>query len=592
MKRFLLLLFLSHICLLSLSQIAYVKMNATGNGSSWEQACGNLKTLLDTTSASEVWVAEGVYYADSVDVDSSFILSGDINLYGGFTGYETSIDQRVTADLDEDGTIDQWEFVNATVLDGNMMEDDNSLNNTRRILIIHSENSDCLIDGFTITNGRSLDTTASGIISYNGTIRNCRIINCNRIYQSGYEDEVDFIHGGGIAAYNTDMRNIQVKDCTLKFNNIISPHEGGYGGGMYLINCTLEHAEISGCLLIVESYMYGYGGGIYATSTDILDCDIRKCKITNPGPYTSYGGGAHITNSTLISSTVDSCYVTTDGGGIYARNCEIINCAITNNIAVSNGSSWGQPCGGGIVGINGNIVNCLVARNEIRMNDGWNTGGAGIYCNSNVINCTVVNNKGAHFSNGVSGGNLFNTIIWGPENNSWDFEAEGYNCAIQSAINTPHGSIRLEPVNTGNEAGKYYPYFIDPESDWDLQIKSSCINRGTSVLPASMPESDLAGRTRVFDGLIDIGAYESNSPLGYLHKEPAGINVFPNPASTSFRLEGLEVPGQISIYELSGKLIKTIDYNGHDLIDVSKFKSGQYLIYIHKLQQSLVVTKQ
>jgi hypothetical protein len=62
----------------------------------------------------------------------------------------------------------------------------------------------------------------------------------------------------------------------------------------------------------------------------------------------------------------------------------------------------------------------------------------------------------------------------------------------------------------GNSNITNYPAFIDYASgNYHLQTNSPCINSGTSLAFAL---TDLDGNPRVVDGLLDIGAYEYQTP--------------------------------------------------------------------------------
>ncbi|WP_016775567.1 choice-of-anchor Q domain-containing protein [Anaerophaga thermohalophila] len=74
----------------------YVKPGAAGNGSSWLDAM-DLKDALEMSIPNdEIWVAEGVYKpVDTLgDRSSSFSLKNGVKLYGGFGGFESSVDER------------------------------------------------------------------------------------------------------------------------------------------------------------------------------------------------------------------------------------------------------------------------------------------------------------------------------------------------------------------------------------------------------------------------------------------------------------------------------------------------------------------
>ncbi len=84
--------------------IIYVDASATGanNGTSWPNAYKDLQDAINAaTQGNDIWVAKGTYYPfdktlpfGSVDPASSFKPTCGVSLYGGFDGFEISIDQR------------------------------------------------------------------------------------------------------------------------------------------------------------------------------------------------------------------------------------------------------------------------------------------------------------------------------------------------------------------------------------------------------------------------------------------------------------------------------------------------------------------
>ncbi len=181
--------------------IFYVKVDGVGNGTSWNDAAGNIQDMIKkTTAGDEIWVAGGTYYP-TLDVEISvdgwtynsktFLLKNGICLYGGFQGNEFNIESRTKSDKNGNGTIEDWEFTYETVLSGDIdgvediwEKDINShywnvtgvyKNSDIVVYLAATEPDKTIFDGFKVKRGKSY-----GI--YNeGTIKNC-IINKNGTY--------------------------------------------------------------------------------------------------------------------------------------------------------------------------------------------------------------------------------------------------------------------------------------------------------------------------------------------------------------------------------------------------------------------------
>ena len=161
------------------NNVIYVNQNATGNnnGSSWGNAYTDLQDALAVAQTGEqIWVAAGTYTPGN-ERDDTFIVPDGVKLYGGFSGDESSFDER---DREANQTILSGENISYTVL---------NLSNT---------DAETVVDSFTITGGN-----ADG-----------------KSFESNERQ-----YGGGIYAFGTDaqLANLSIED---NFANL--------GGGLYL----------------------------------------------------------------------------------------------------------------------------------------------------------------------------------------------------------------------------------------------------------------------------------------------------------------------------------------------------------------------
>jgi len=144
-----------------LNTLFYVKQDATGtnNGTSWTNAYRDLQNALAVAqSGDEIWVSKGVYKPTSgSDRSIYFQLKNGVNLYGGFTGIETTRIQR------------DWK-TNITILSGDLQGNDNNnikrneptrSDNSYHVIISKGVNDSTILDGFTITAGNANFTTAN-----------------------------------------------------------------------------------------------------------------------------------------------------------------------------------------------------------------------------------------------------------------------------------------------------------------------------------------------------------------------------------------------------------------------------------------------
>ena len=195
--------------------ITYVNKNATGSndGTSWVNAYTDLQDALSILQDNgKVWVAQGTYIPGVSNRNSSFSIGKtNIELYGGFVGTETALNQR--------------DFrANITILSGDLLGDDGgNLTGTTRLdnafHIIEANATGSLIDGFTISDGYANDTgdnsTGAGIFKPKAinslSVKNCIIKNNYASYAAGIGAE--YTSSGGI---------LDIENCV--FDNNLARH--------------------------------------------------------------------------------------------------------------------------------------------------------------------------------------------------------------------------------------------------------------------------------------------------------------------------------------------------------------------------------
>jgi len=120
----------------------HVYQGATGDGSSWEYAYGDLQTALyRAVAGDEIWVAAGIYYpTQQLDRTASFVIPKGVKLFGGFNGTERNLEER------------NWER-NITILSGEIGSPLKSEDNSYTVVYFNGVGNDTWLDGFTIKDG-------------------------------------------------------------------------------------------------------------------------------------------------------------------------------------------------------------------------------------------------------------------------------------------------------------------------------------------------------------------------------------------------------------------------------------------------------
>ncbi len=254
---------------------------------------------------------------------------------------------------------------------------------------------------------------------------------------------------------------------------------------------------------------------------EVLDSNAVVDGFVITGGLAGQGGGAYcsggvIQNCTIVSNTASGGGGTA-GGGVYCAVGVLRNCIIGDNGVFSYSYYSGPGYGGGVFcGARGKVLNCLVFGNDVHTEAHWGGGGTdmmggGIYCASNgdVESCTIVGNsaRGTYYASrggGVfveNGGFLRNSVVW-----------SNYS-AVESNVycDGPAGSCSYtlsDPLLPGDGNLTGDPLFTDSSiRDFRLLPASPCVDSGSNAawMTAAL---DLSGHARIFNGRVDVGAYE------------------------------------------------------------------------------------
>ncbi len=68
----------------------------------------------------------------------------------------------------------------------------------------------------------------------------------------------------------------------------------------------------------------------------------------------------------------------------------------------------------------------------------------------------------------------------------------------------------------------------------------------------------------------------------------ANLKISPNPASEYFTISGLKQKSLLKIYSMSGQIVHSENYVPNTSVDVSKLKSGIYLVQINNVTFKLI----
>ena len=472
----------------------YVSPGATGDGSSWTNATGDLAAAMASALAgTEIWVARGTYVptvcvngCDDADRLASFRLRAGVSVIGGFTGVETDAAEASPA--------------NVTVLSGDIGLPGDPSDNSYTVV----DCDDC---------GDAAAMSKLTIAAGNADRAGANITQRGRAGAGLYLDASD----GGVASP------------TFTAVSVVNNDSRGQGGGIYLNGFRNGDASpvFERCLIAFNTSRAD-GGGVYVLALDgqssptFSNTVLRNNGTVNPGNRSGQSGAAIYVSATdgRAEVTLERCLLTR-------------NTADVSTPGFNNGNS---SANGGAVYLTAGSANPdmrLVVRNSVLSHNSAYSGGA-VYNNRGTVdlaNVSVVANRA--LGTGGSGGGLYinagtaavaNGLSWGnavPNNGGAGLDFRFVNGALDVRYTlleaaTEAAAFSCSNPSCGNDVydagpGLLYgrdPMLVDPDADVpELQATSPALDAGSDA-HAATHGGDYFGAARINGTAVDLGAIE------------------------------------------------------------------------------------
>lgn len=343
------------------TRIRYVKPVATGtgDGSSWENASGNLQNMIDELAKNnpqnlpgEVWVAAGTYVPQvqvisGTTYSASFLMRDGISVYGGFAGDESSKQEREVSKM-------PWNFVNKTILEGSYYEHSKtSWNESNHKWTLTSDSRHVVFFSPLPSEGKSgfdKSTILNGVTIRGG-------------YAQGGEGVADFMTDRGAGVYMGI--NATLEKCIVTENS-----STGNGGAVYMYGGRVMNS------LIYNNNADGDGGAVYVDNAGIVLASMLTNNSANngSGAYLAHTGnwtdGKPHPEYLILSTSVVSNNTSRLNGAVYcAKGGVLMQNTITNNdcpTATDNTSANASQSGGLYVDSYGLVINSVLWNNTIQ----------------------------------------------------------------------------------------------------------------------------------------------------------------------------------------------------------------------------------
>ncbi len=442
MKQFYLLLSMLFLAVSASAQVVYVNAAATGgnNGATWADAFTDLTAAIDAASSGDaIWIAAGTY---TPAADTSFTITKDLTIIGGFDGTETSADQ---ADL----------VTNLTLLSGDIAGDDDpndiQVNRGDNVRVMYV---DSLLTGVTISNlafaGGQMGATpaeAPSIRPFSGgailAFSPIAVTDC--LFGSNFAD-----FGAAVAMFGAGAAGSTIDNSTFIGNVAISRGAIGiFSDGVSVTNSVLTNNV-------------GQYGAIYSQAllTTIDNCELSENTALNRGAAVGllFAAGSVISNCTITNNQVaaggagGSVYIAAVDGADDPNDYIIDNCLIEGNVSAGT-------IGGGFFLIDANIT---VRNTILRANVSASRGGA-VWATNNDVEAhrTLVFENCVFEENQTNGGNQLGAAVYIQQAFVMNFDSTsfinngnvidaGRGAGVCSLGDFVAGSTRTQEINFSN----------------------------------------------------------------------------------------------------------------------------------------------
>lgn len=414
------------------TRIRYVKQGATGDGSSWDNASGDLQKMIDeladnnvSQQAGEVWVAAGTYTPQSQLISgtaysASFRMRDGISVYGGFAGTESSKLERVKK------SAMPWDFQNPTILEAAYYNHgDLAWTNNKWTLTSDSRH---VVWFAPMSGGTAFAnvTTLDGVTIQGG-------------YAQGGTGQDDFLTDRGAGVY-MDGANAYLSNCIVREN-----YATGNGGGVYLKNGRVQTS------LIYNNNADADGGAVYVENRGL----VYRSMLTNNSALN--GAGVYLYNGAEASSDDPD----------HPEYLILSTCVVSNNTVRGNGAVY---CDKGGVLMQNTITNneCVTATDATDVNASQ-TGGIYVDEYALVLNSVLWNNQ-------MQGGTNIPMYARNPSSSKVRFmynAISGVNNAVWNNTLQEQTLSLVDENSVKQDDGSIGPRFTEPSAEMQFDLESN-----------------------------------------------------------------------------------------------------------------------
>lgn len=487
---------------LSAQKIHFVNAaaNGAGTGDSWTDAFIDIQQALGKAGyGDQIWVAKGIYLPTSqTDRNIAFNIPLGVSLYGGFSGTESTIEQRNIV-------------VNLTVLSGDIGTPDLQTDNSYHVVTIFGGDSLTILDGFTITRGQSgasndpfpqwLGGGLLVVADAANPVASPIICNC-RFEHNRAES------GGGIACVASDQNRCipEIRNCFFKRNR-----GERYGGSIYKYGRNHDNKPflIYNCVF-EDNYCFEYAGGVAILNSSGV-VQFQKCQFIRDSSRIESGGIYVQTDDYNVRYEVDSCLFTANyslvsSGGFSHVNvgfvADSVSLIVTKSKFFLNKTFTGSGTGvssalAGLVKYHFILIQDTWFESNITLNGGSGIhiqGGGGAFFDVNVDRCYFLGNT----VNGGDGGGAFyyqsSGVVADINRNTISNSVFAYNDGAIASFGGNPGVTKTRVVNCTFYRNNVIPF----AKAWDPNFNTTDYYMDMQILNCVIWEPEVLGPHTLF----------------------------------------------------------------------------------------------
>ena len=379
--------------------------------------------------------------------------------------------------------------------------------------------------------------------------------------------------GGAMQVYLTE--NFEASHCTFHHNTMRKR-----GGALYAENSTLYIHDCE----VYENLGFGnLGSYCWGVGFQFLKCNINMHDMVfhDNNSDVAYGGGMNIDSCNMeLNNAVFYNNNTVNAGGLGIQRCKDYTVKVSNMLAYNNSV---VHYGGGLA-----IATSDPELNNLTIVNNYCGGGGGagmqMYVGSEPIltNCIFWGNHAIYEIEKDTVEYYLGSQIW-----LWGESCYPtfYNGVVQYGVDT----INCNPPITEDryvDMIKLDPLFVDEKHhDYRLSPNSPCINTGKEDTAGMfLPDADLAGGPRIYDGRIDMGCYEwNNIGLNEHFVENNNLLVYPNPLNNNAFC-------QINLNKKTDVVLRLVSLDGKEVYreNCGTFEAGENHISLDGMMKNVV----